>query len=86
MGTFKGKKEPYLLDEIRRKVLKEVSALKIEEFNDGKTASVSAYSPLIEDSINVNGKEININLATRYNAIEDRTYLWLATPIITTEY
>ncbi|HEY9060898.1 MAG TPA: YwmB family TATA-box binding protein [Pseudobacteroides sp.] len=86
MGIFDGKKEPKLLDDIFSKVLKEVKALRVEGINDGNTLSVSAYSPLIEDSITVDGKKININLATRYNANEDRTYLWLATPIITTEY
>lgn len=86
MGMFDGKKEPKLLDDIYNKVLKEVKALRVEGINDGNTLSVSAYSPLIEDFINVDGKKININLATRYNANEDRTYLWLATPIITTEY
>jgi hypothetical protein len=86
VGTFKGKRKPQFLDDICTKVLKEVKALRVEGINDGNTASVSAYSPVFKDSINVDGKKININLATRYNASEDRTYLWLATPIINIEY
>jgi len=34
----------------------------------------------------VNGKKVNMNLAIRYNSYEDRTYIWLATPVITVEY
>ncbi|MDI9475442.1 MAG: YwmB family TATA-box binding protein [Bacillota bacterium] len=36
--------------------------------------------------INYGGKDVNIQLAMRYSEYEDKTYLWLATPLIITAY
>jgi hypothetical protein len=58
----------------------------VEGIRDGSLISLSAYSPLLKDSIKVRGKRVNINLAARYSAFEDKTYIWLASPVITTEY
>ncbi|MDP4180045.1 MAG: YwmB family TATA-box binding protein [Bacillota bacterium] len=85
-GTFNGKKDFEYLNSICVKTLKEVNAVKVEGINDGKLISISAYSSMIDDSIEVNRKKINLNLAMRYNNIDNKTYFWLATPIISTEY
>ncbi|OZV13462.1 hypothetical protein CIW83_04260 [Tissierella sp. P1] len=48
--------------------------------------SYTAYTPLIESSIFSGEKKVNLNLAIRYNENEDKTYIWIGTPIITTGY
>lgn len=85
-GVQSGKKSKTAMNDLCQKALKEVKAAKIEGMDDGRTISISAYSPIIEDWINVNGNKINLNIAARYNNNENKTYFWLATPIITTEY
>ncbi len=85
-GSFDGKLDQTRLNDISKRILKEVNAKKIEGIRDGNLISVSAYSPSIRESVEANGNKINLNLAIRYNSIENKTYIWLATPIITTEY
>ena len=74
------------LEEISGRILTETGAKRIEGIKDRNYISVSAYSPYIQEFIQVRGKRVNLNLAARYNSYEDKTYIWLATPVITTEY
>lgn len=63
-----------------------LKAKKTEVLEDEFFTSITAYSPLISSHINYGGKDVNIQLAMRYSEYEDKTYLWLATPLITTAY
>jgi hypothetical protein len=47
---------------------------------------MSGYSPLVADSLHVNGKEMNVNMAVRYSLTDDRTYFLIGSPVITQEY
>lgn len=85
-GTFAGNLDQEQLNEIGRKILRETGAKKVEGAGDGNYISVSAYTPYMERYIRVHGKKVNLNVALRYNSYEDKTYIWLATPVITTEY
>ncbi len=85
-GHIEGKLENKKMEEIYTKVFTTISARKVEGIRDGNLLSVSAYSPLLRDSIKVDGKKINFNLAARYNSYDNKTYIWLATPIIEIEY
>lgn len=85
-GNFSGKLDQSRLNSISNRIMKEVKATNIEGIRDGNLISVSAYSPFITESVKVKGNRINLNMAIRYNSCEDKTYIWLATPIITTEY
>ena len=86
IGRFNGKLNENSMNDIGRNILKVADAKRVEGMRDKNLISVSAYSPFIENSIVVNGKSVNLNLAIRYNSYEDKTYIWLATPIITVEY
>jgi len=85
-GNFQGRLGEKELEEVFDKIFKEAGAHKVEGMEENSLISISAYSPAIEESVNVNGKKINLNLAVRYNSYEDKTYIWLATPVIVTEY
>ncbi|NMA03623.1 MAG: YwmB family TATA-box binding protein, partial [Clostridiales bacterium] len=63
-----------------------LKARKIEVLEDEFFTSITAYSPLIGSHIRYGGKNVNIQLAMRYSEYEDKTYLWIATPLITTTY
>lgn len=85
-GDFSGKLSNDELNSMGGKIFKEAGAKKVEGMRDGDFISVSAYSPEIDYSISSGGKKVNLNLAIRYNAYENKTYIWLATPVITIEY
>ena len=85
-GYYSGFLSLSQLNEACRNALNGVGAVEVEGINERNMISVAAYSPYIKDYIRVNGKKVNINVALRYNSYEDKTYIWLATPVITTEY
>lgn len=85
-GFYDGRLEYEALNRISKQILKHASAKKIHGISDNNLISVSAYSPFINNNLRVGGREVNMNLAIRYNSFEDKTYIWLASPVITIEY
>lgn len=67
-----------LTDEIDGKV--------IESYKDDGVLSFSIFTPHIEEYIYTGSKKMNLNIATRFNEYENKTYIWIGTPIITNGY
>lgn len=89
VGTF----EKEMNIDIMRRVLKNtfevidaeiLEGMQEEEYSE--MVSLSGYSPKIQNSIQLAGREINLNAAMRYNAYDQKTYLWIGSPLIATEY
>ncbi|WP_058486011.1 YwmB family TATA-box binding protein [Defluviitalea phaphyphila] len=60
---------------------------KIEEtYETENIYSVYGYTKLINDWLVSNNKKINVNIAFKYNEYEQKTYIYLATPVITVDY
>ncbi len=85
-GTYDGDVEDTQLEKICRNILNESDAKKVDSKRFENVISVSAFSPMIKDKLSINGKNVNLSIAIRYNKQENKTYLWLATPIVNTEY
>lgn len=85
-GSYNEKLDTKQLNNMCSKILGKIEAKKVEGIREGNLISVSAYSPVIGSSIVVNGNKVNLNVAIRYNSNEGKTYIWIATPVITTEY
>lgn len=85
-GNYPGKLSNDRLNQICTDIFKASGARKVEGINESNLISVSAYTPSIGQAVEVNGRKINLNLAIRYNSYENKTYIWLATPVIITEY
>lgn len=85
-GSFDGTLDNGEVAAVCDKILKSTGADKVEGLQEKELVSVSAFSPSIGDYVRVNGKRINLNVAVRYNSYEGKTYIWLASPVITTEY
>lgn len=85
-GTYEGNLQDSQLENICRKILNDSDARKIDSLRQENIISVSAFSPMIKDKLSVDGKEINLSLAIRYNKLENKTYLWVATPVVNSEY
>ncbi|MDF2988915.1 MAG: hypothetical protein K0R50_4425 [Eubacterium sp.] len=85
-GTYEGNLQDSQLENICRKILDDSDAKKVDSLRQENIISVSAFSPMIEDKLSIDGKNVNLSLAIRYNKIENKTYLWVATPVVNTEY
>lgn len=85
-GRFEGKKDDRELNEACARIFASADARKVEGIREGNLISVSAFSKAIREAVDDSGGRVNLNLAIRYNSFENKTYLWLATPVITTEY
>ena len=71
--------------EIEKKVLNSFGAHLVKGTGWGAKNYIYAYSPIVDNSIRIGREEVNINFAYRYSPEERKTYMWIATPIITAE-
>lgn len=85
-GSMEGRLSEAEIEELCGKVLDSIHADIIEGIRNNELVSITAFSPSIRSAVMVNGKRVNVNMAARYNSYEGRTYIWLATPVIVTEY
>ncbi|TCS83388.1 YwmB family TATA-box binding protein [Tepidibacillus fermentans] len=69
-----------------QKVLKKIDASIVEELKTDLVTSVSAYSPEVGQAIQTKGGEMNLQMATHYDSLHNKTILTMGTPIITIEY
>ncbi|AIS51364.1 hypothetical protein TKV_c01590 [Thermoanaerobacter kivui] len=86
VGIFNGKLNKEKNSSIVKLVLNELNAQKVEGMEDENVTSVSAYSDKIKEYIKLGSEKINLNVAIRYSSFDDKTYIWVATPIIAIEY
>lgn len=85
VGTIKKKLSDDIGTNIERRVLSKFNAEYVKRSGLGGRRCVYAYSPIIDDSVQVENKAVNINFAYRYSSEEKKTYMWIATPVITME-
>lgn len=85
-GTYDGNLADSQLEGICRKILNESEAKKVDSLRFPNVISVSAFTPMIKDRLSIDGKNVNLSLAIRYNKLENKTYLWVATPIVNSEF
>ena len=69
-----------------QEILRETKGKKVEEVVEDTYISTTAYTPLIPQTIQYGNNKVNLQLAMRYNNYEDRTYLYIANPLITLTY
>ena len=63
-----------------------LKAKKIEVLEEELFTSITSYSPLISSYIEYGNNKVNLQLAMRYSAYEDKTYIWISNPLITITY
>ena len=85
-GTLNQKLTKEQKQSLSKKMMREIGSNIEEVYETEKIYSVYGYTRLIDDWLMSNGKKMNVNLAFRYNEYEQKTYLYLATPVITVEY
>ncbi|OPX84358.1 MAG: hypothetical protein A4E53_04138 [Pelotomaculum sp. PtaB.Bin104] len=68
------------------KILHEAGAVVKEKTIKDNLVSLTGYCTYISDSIQYDGKEVNLNVALRRSAAEHSTMVYVASPVILTEY
>ncbi|EOC99444.1 YwmB family TATA-box binding protein [Caldisalinibacter kiritimatiensis] len=86
VGTYDGKLKEKENLHIINEAIQVIKGKKIEGLVEPSLISISAYSPLIDDYIYTADKRMNLNIAMRYNEYEDKTYIWIGSPIIAVGY
>ncbi len=69
-----------------QKVLNMTDASIVEELKTDLVTSISAYSPEVGQAIQTKGGKMNLQVATHYDSLHNKTILTMGTPIITIEY
>ncbi len=86
IGTYDGKLEDKEMGRKTRTALNAVKAKRVEGIENEEMSSISAFSSQLDDYILANEKKVNLQVALRYSAYDDKTYIWIGTPLIPIEY
>lgn len=85
-GRYPGRLSRQDMEERVNQVFGAVGAKRVEGIAEGEMVSTSGYSPGVSDPVQVAGRLINIQVALRYHATDNRTYLQVGSPLLGGEY
>jgi hypothetical protein len=86
-GEYKKKLQLYKYDDILKKILYNMNAKEIDRVEDENFISVTAFSKEIKtDYLEYLGNKVNLNIGIRYSENEEKTMIYIATPIIKLDY
>ena len=86
IGVYNGKLTE---NEMRSKIADAMSSVKakeVEGLQNDQVKSISAFSGNINDFVLSNNKKVNMQIAMRYSSYDDKTYIWIGSPLIHVEY
>ena len=86
IGTYKGKLEERDADKKSRIALQSINAKKVEGIENKELKSISAFSSSVGGYIMSDKARVNVQLAIRYSSYDDKTYIWIGTPLIPMGY
>lgn len=75
--------------EMRSKIADAMSSVKakeVEGLSNKDLNSISAFSGNINSFVLSNNKKVNMQIAMRYSSYDDKTYIWIGSPLIHVEY
>ena len=86
-GEFYKKSQFNKYDDILEKILYYMNAEEIDRIENENMISITAYSKLLDKNyLEYLGNKINLNIGIRYSEDEDKTLIYIATPIIKLDY
>lgn len=74
------------INKIERDVFNSIDAKVVQRINTKDLNTVTAYSPMLNNPLQQKSSKVNVNISCNYNESDKKTYLYLATPVITNEY
>nr|WP_317333778.1 YwmB family TATA-box binding protein [uncultured Romboutsia sp.] len=86
-GEFSKRLQFSKYDDILQEILYNMSAEEIDRIENENMVSITAYSELLEENyLEYLGNKINLNIGIRYSEDDDKTLIYIATPIIKLDY
>ena len=86
-GEFYKKIQFNKYNDILEEILYNMNAEEIDRIENDNMVSVTAYSKFLEDNyLEYLGNQINLNIGIRYSENDDKTLIYIATPIIKLDY
>lgn len=86
VGTYNGK---LAVEDMKQKIAEAmniVNAKQVEGIANEEVNSISAFSGNINNFVLSNNKKVNMQIAMRYSSYDDKTYIWIGSPLIHVEY
>lgn len=85
-GFYDGKISLDEMNKISNGLINNLEATIVSENREDTLFTIYAYTGLIDEYITTAGRKVNINIAITYNEETDKTEIYLATPIINTDF
>lgn len=86
-GEYTKNLQLYKSNDILKNILYNMNAKEIDKIEEENLTSVTAYSKLLaENDLEYLDNKINLNIGIRYSENEDKTLIYMATPIIKLDY
>ena len=86
IGTYKGRLDEKVADKKSRMALQSINAREVEGMENEELKSISAFSSSVGGHVVSDEAKVNVQLAMRYSSYDDRTYIWIGTPLIPMGY
>lgn len=86
-GEYSKKLQIGNYDDIFKKILYNMNAEEIDRVQEENFISITAYSKVLKENyLEYYGHKINLNIGMRYSEDDDKTIIYVATPIIKLDY
>lgn len=85
-GELPGQKTVEEMAKMADRALSTVRGTVVEGIKEDNLISYTAYTPLLERYLTVDGDRFNLNLAIRYDDYHKKTVVWVGYPVIHTSY
>lgn len=86
VGTYKGRLKEKDAERKSELALQSINAKPVEGIEDDGMKSISAFSTNVGEYVVSDRQRINVQLAIRYSTYDDKTYIWIGTPLIPMGY
>jgi hypothetical protein len=86
IGYFEEKVDKKCYNSIAKNIFSDLNAVKKEEIQDENMLSVTGYTSDLNEYIAYGGNKVNLNVSLRYSEYEDKTFVYIGTPLIVLEY
>lgn len=86
IGTYEGKLDLDERNEVADGILGDMGARIVTEHRDMQLYTIYAYTTYVSDFVMQEDQAVNVNIAMRYNEEEDKTYVYVATPVLGLDY
>lgn len=86
VGSFDERVDLMKTEKDLSEIVKMLDGYVVEEYREEDILSLSIFTPYIEEHVFTGNNKMNLNIAVRFSEYDNKTYIWIGTPIITIGY